>query len=234
MKNMEMTVDTRILYPSIKTFTEGRRLVSLRHAVDDKKNYFLFKRIFDFSISLFLTIFVLSWLCPIIALIIIIDSRGPVFFSQRRVGKGGRIFTCYKFRTMVINFDADHKQAIENDTRITRVGKFLRDSNLDELPQLINVIAGDMSIVGPRPHMLTDCATFSSYITGYKARNFVKPGITGLAQVKGYHGPTSDYQSMLTRFEEDVKYIYTAGIWLDIKILSKTVFLHIINIFRKN
>jgi putative colanic acid biosynthesis UDP-glucose lipid carrier transferase len=135
---------------------------------------------------------------------------------------------------MVVNFDADHKQAIENDSRITRAGKFLRDSNLDELPQLFNVLAGDMSIVGPRPHMHTDCARFSSIIPGYKARNFVKPGITGLAQVNGFHGPTSDYQSIFSRFEHDVKYISLSSVWLDIKIISKTVFLHLINIFRKS
>jgi len=224
MKNMEMTVDSSILYKHIETFSVDKEILPLRSYVESKKGYFFAKRCIDLFTSALLILLVFSWLFPIIALLIILDSRGPVFFFQRRVGKGGRTFICYKFRTMVVNFDADHKQATENDSRITRLGNFLRKSNLDELPQLFNVFTGDMSIVGPRPHMLSDCIKFSSVISGYKFRNLVKPGITGLAQVNGFHGPTSDDYSILKRFENDINYIYSAGLWLDFKITVTTVF----------
>lgn len=224
MKNIEMTLDTGILYKHRDIFPADIEILPLRSYVAGKKRYFFAKRCVDLFVSVLLILLVFSWLFPIIALLIVLDSRGPVFFFQRRVGKGGRTFICYKFRTMVVNFDADHKQATENDARITRFGNFLRKSNLDELPQLFNVLMGDMSIVGPRPHMLSDCVKFSSVVSGYKLRNLVKPGITGLAQVNGFHGPTSDNHSILKRFENDINYIYTAGLWLDLKITIATVF----------
>src|SRR5688500_2536142 len=138
--------------------------ISLRSYVDEKQAFFVFKRIFDIVFSLTVVIGVLSWLFPLVALMIIIDSRGPVLFVQRRVGKGGRVFKCFKFRTMVLNNEANVKQAQRNDYRITAIGQFLRKSNLDEFPQFLNVLIGDMSIVGPRPHMLADCHTFSKVV----------------------------------------------------------------------
>ncbi|MFT3825558.1 MAG: sugar transferase [Chitinophagaceae bacterium] len=194
----------------------------MRRFVDERKHYFFVKRIFDLSISFLITVFVLSWLFPVIALLIKLESRGPVFFIQRRVGRGGRTFPCFKFRTMIVNSDANLRQARENDSRITRVGAFLRKSNLDEFPQFINVLLGHMSIVGPRPHMHADCNKFSKTVTGYKFRNLVRPGITGLAQVKGYRGPTKDFESIFHRYQFDAFYVRNANFWLDMRIIRKT------------
>ncbi len=196
--------------------------IALRSYVVEKRKYFFFKRIFDIFLSLFVIVFVLSWLLPIIALLIKLDSPGPVFFIQRRVGRWGRSFKCLKFRTMVVNEHANTHQAAENDSRITRVGNFLRNSNLDEFPQFINVLLGQMSVVGPRPHMHTDCNKFSSVIANYKFRSMVKPGITGLAQVKGYRGPTKNFESIFHRYQFDAFYVRNANFWLDMRIVRKT------------
>ncbi len=193
-----------------------------------KKGYYLLKRAFDIIASLLLIVVLLSWLLPFIALLIKLDSGGSIFFRQRRVGKGGRLFMCYKFRTMIVNEEADLRQAVTNDPRITRLGKWLRGSNLDELPQLINVLLGDMSIIGPRPHMPADCHRFSSVVPGYEFRHLVKPGITGMAQVKGYHGPSPDYESIFRRYQWDAFYIRNAGIGLDIRIMLITAFRSVI------
>jgi putative colanic acid biosynthesis UDP-glucose lipid carrier transferase len=193
-----------------------------------KKSYYLIKRGFDIVLSGVVLVALLSWLVPLIALIIRLDSGGPVFFRQKRVGRGGRHFTCYKFRTMVANEDADSMQAVKNDPRITRAGGWLRRSNIDELPQLFNVLSGEMSLVGPRPHMPADCRRFSGLVSDYDFRHQVKPGITGLAQVKGYHGPTPDYESIFRRYQLDALYIRNAGIWLDIRIMISTVIRRII------
>lgn len=216
----------------ITTFSQVRSLekkegflgepISLRAFFVGKRNYFFFKRLFDLTFSLIVIVFLLSWLLPIIAFIIKLDSRGPVFFIQRRVGRWGKSFKCLKFRTMVINEYANTRQASENDSRITRFGNFLRKSNLDEFPQFINVLLGHMSVVGPRPHMHSDCRQFSSVIANYKFRNMVKPGITGLAQVKGYRGPTKNFESMFHRYQFDAFYVRNANFWLDMRIIRKT------------
>ncbi|WP_315820531.1 sugar transferase [Paraflavitalea speifideaquila] len=195
---------------------------ALRTYLTEKRNYFLIKRIFDIVLSSLVIIFLLSWLFPIIALLIKLDSSGPVFFVQRRVGRWGKSFKCLKFRTMVVNDQANVKQATEHDNRITRVGNFLRKSNLDEFPQFFNVLIGNMSIVGPRPHMHSDCKTFSDVVHNYKFRNTVKPGITGLAQVKGYRGPTKNFESIFHRYQFDAFYIRNANFWLDMRIVRKT------------
>ncbi|RYY14936.1 MAG: sugar transferase, partial [Chitinophagaceae bacterium] len=158
---------------------ESTRSPVLRNFVDDKGRFFLVKRVFDIIFSVFVCVFILSWLFPFIAILISLESRGPVFFVQKRVGRGGRSFRCLKFRTMVVNAEANSRQAQHNDRRITKIGRLLRVSNLDEFPQFLNVLAGDMSIVGPRPHMHSDCTRFSSIVSSYKFRNMVKPGITG-------------------------------------------------------
>jgi putative colanic acid biosynthesis UDP-glucose lipid carrier transferase len=198
--------------------------VAVRDFIDRKKKFFLIKRIFDVSVSLFVSVFVMSWLFPLIAILIRLESSGPVLFIQRRVGMGGKTFRCLKFRTMVVNSEANLKQAQINDRRITRVGNFLRVSNLDEFPQFFNVLMGDMSIVGPRPHMHSDCSKFSSVVSNYKLRNMVKPGITGLAQVKGYRGPTKDFKSIFHRYQFDAFYVRNANFWLDLRIIRKTAF----------
>src|SRR5579872_7033089 len=163
-----------------------RQTVHLRHYLSERRNYLIIKRLFDIVFSTCILIFVFSWLFPILYILIRLDSRGPVFFIQKRVGFLGKSFPCLKFRTMYVNAEANTKQATDDDPRITRMGRFLRNSNLDELPQFLNVLLGQMSIVGPRPHMYKDCASFSRVVDSYKLRNLMKPGITGLAQVKGY------------------------------------------------
>jgi len=134
---------------------------------------------------------------------------------------------------MIINKEADERQADQNDERITRIGKFLRNTNIDELPQLLNVLIGDMSLVGPRPHMLSDCMRFSFVISSYPFRTLVKPGITGLAQIKGYRGPAKDYESIINRYYWDAVYVRKAGLWLDIKIAGKTIAHCVKNLGRK-
>lgn len=195
----------------------------LRKYIDNKKTFYFFKRFFDVLISGAVTVFILTWLIPILAISIKISSRGPVFFTQRRVGKGGKSFTCLKFRTMVVNHEANSLQAQKNDVRITKLGNFLRKSNLDEFPQFLNVLMGDMSLVGPRPHMHVDCAKFSNVVDKYKFRNMVRPGISGLAQVKGFRGPTADFKSIFHRYQFDAFYVRNASMGLDIRIVKQTI-----------
>lgn len=195
--------------------------------LDDLLNRKL-KRAFDFTFSLLITIFILSWLCPLFGLFIKINSKGPVFFKQKRSGKDNKDFWCYKFRTMYVNNESDIQQASKNDSRITAIGKFLRKTNLDELPQFFNVLIGSMSIVGPRPHMLKHTEEYSQIIEKYLVRHFVKPGITGLAQIKGYRGETKDYLLMKSRIKIDIFYIENWSFLLDLKI----IFVAILNMVR--
>lgn len=181
------------------------------------------KRVFDIVFSLLVMLLVFLWLFPIVALLITIDSKGGLFFVQQRNGLNNKVFRCFKFRTMVVNKDADFIAARENDHRITRIGNFLRISGLDELPQLINVLAGDMSIVGPRPHMVNDNLRFEKIAENYNNRTLVKPGITGLAQVNGYKGNTTDDQSIKIRTILDLKYVSKRNFSLDLQIIAATI-----------
>jgi putative colanic acid biosysnthesis UDP-glucose lipid carrier transferase len=196
---------------------------SARSFVDAKNNFFRLKRMLDLVISSAFILFVLSWLIPLMAILIHADSKGPLFFKQKRVGRGGRSFWCLKFRTMYVNRDSNTRQADRYDRRITRIGRFLRTTNIDEFPQFINVFRGEMSVIGPRPHMYADCNRFSQVVNGYKFRNLVKPGITGLAQVKGYHGPAITYESIFRRFQWDAFYVRNASLRLDLRILRHTI-----------
>ena len=195
-----------------------------RGFIDNRASFFLIKRGSDILFSIIVIVFLLSWFIPLMAILIKLNSKGPVFFIQRRVGRGLKSFRCIKFRTMVLNYDADKRSASNNDMRITSIGKFLRKTSLDELPQFINVLLGDMSVVGPRPHMFADCNRFSEYIQNYKFRNMVRPGITGLAQVKGFRGPAEDSYNIVSRFYYDALYIQKINFHLDIKILLNTFF----------
>jgi|RhiMetdeSRZDD1v2_1073273.scaffolds.fasta_scaffold225461_3 lipopolysaccharide/colanic/teichoic acid biosynthesis glycosyltransferase len=209
-----------LVYKRVKFFTDHPP--SLRLYLERKQGYFVAKRCFDIVTSLAIIGLILSWLLPVLMVLIRLDSKGPVFFKQKRVGFLGRVFWCYKLRTMYMNYEADIRQASENDPRITRIGRFLRVTGLDEFPQFFNVLFGHMSIVGPRPHMYADCNKFASAISGYKFRNLVKPGITGLAQIKGYKGPTKDFESIFHRYQFDAFYVRNANFWLDIRIVRKT------------
>lgn len=183
----------------------------------------MLKRTTDIVLSsMFMVVYPLIYI-PV-AIAIKMSSPGPVYFRQERTGYKGKSFTCLKFRTMQVNAEADIAQATANDPRKTRLGEFLRHTSIDELPQFINVLKGDMSIVGPRPHMLRHTDEYSQLIDKYMVRHFVKPGITGWAQVNGYRGPTDQLWKMEKRVEYDVWYIEHWSLLLDIKIIARTVF----------
>jgi len=182
------------------------------------------KRIFEiFSVSLFL-IFIASWLFPIIALLIKMESNGPVFYKQLRHGQNNVPFYCLKFRSMKFEAQSHFKQASKGDARVTRVGAFLRKSSLDELPQLINVLIGEMALVGPRPHAIPMNKEFAEKIENFMCRHMVKPGITGLAQSKGYRGEINDTFDMNARLRYDLFYIKNWSFLFDIKIILWTFY----------
>jgi len=181
-----------------------------------------FKRLFDIVFSLFVMVFILSWLVPILAILIKLNSKGPVFFVQKRTGINNKAFKCLKFRSMRVNKDSDVKQAVEGDKRITALGNFLRKSSMDELPQFFNVFLGQMSVVGPRPHMLKHTEQYSQLIERYLVRHYIKPGITGWAQVSGYRGETDELWKMKKRVQYDMNYLENWNFWWDIKIIFMT------------
>lgn len=192
-------------------------------------NYYVsvFKRIFDIAFSLFVIVFILSWLIPILGLLIVLESKGPVFFKQNRPGLNEEAFDCYKFRSMKIN-ETTEEEASKDDPRVTRIGKFIRKTSIDELPQFFNVLMGDMSVVGPRPHLWAQNRTYGKSIKKYMIRHHVKPGITGLAQVRGFRGEIKIDDDMINRIKYDVFYIENWSFFLDLKIIFETV----VNIFK--
>lgn len=185
------------------------------------------KRIFDMAFSALVIVFVLSWVVPVLAILIKLNSRGPVFFVQWRSGKDNKKFQCYKFRTLSVNADAHLKQVTMNDSRITPLGRFLRKTNLDELPQFFNVFKGDMSVIGPRPHMLLHTDAFAKITEEYMVRHFVKPGVTGWAQIQGYRGEIKEEAQLRKRIEHDIWYLENWSLWLDIRIVFLTIYLSI-------
>lgn len=193
-----------------------------------------FKRVFDIFFSVIVMITLFTWLFPILALLVKISSKGPVFFVQKRIGFNGEIFNCFKFRTMyVTQKNLKYTPTSYEDPRITRLGRFLRKTNLDELPQFINVLLGDMSIVGPRPHAIAFHNKYSSFIKDIDRRHLVKPGITGLAQINGYRGDVNDPEENKTRtmkrIEYDLEYIKTWSFKSDLNIVNKTCLQMILN-----
>ena len=186
------------------------------------------KRVFDIIVSIIVLLLCLP-LLPFIALIIVIQSPGPIFFRQQRTGINGKEFMCYKFRSMHTNVEADKLQATEDDPRKFPFGNFMRKYNIDELPQFWNTLKGNMSIVGPRPHMLLHTEMYSQQIGSYMVRHFVKPGITGWAQVTGFRGETKELWQMEERVKRDIWYIENWSIWLDLRIIwmtMKSLFIH--------
>ena len=181
------------------------------------------KRAFDITFSFLVIVLIFSWLFPILALLVKLSSKGPVFFKQSRLGRDNQPFVCWKFRSMRMNVEADSKQATKNDPRVTAVGRFLRKSNLDEMPQFFNVFMGHMSVVGPRPHPLRLNDQYRDIIDKYMVRHFVRPGITGWAQVNGLRGETRTPELMERRVELDVWYLENWSFWLDLRIVVKTV-----------
>ena len=187
------------------------------------------KRVFDLAFAGMVTLFILTWLIPLVGFLIKLESRGPIFFIQKRNGLNNRVFNCLKFRSMTPNDYADSLQATKEDPRVTRIGAFLRHTSLDEMPQFLNVIMGDMSIVGPRPHTLPMNESFKNQIVRYNARHKIKPGITGLAQVKGYRGEIENTFQIRSRVRLDAFYINNWTFLLDIEIMIKTVYELIFN-----
>ena len=200
-------------------------LTQAKYPLDYYSN-FLLKRIFDIIFSVFVLLFICSWLFPIIAILIKRSSKGPVFFVQKRYGFHEEVFNCIKFRTMIVNEDSASKTTSANDSRITKIGKFLRKTSLDEMPQFINVLKGEMSIVGPRPHMLAVDDYYKPKIGRYSLRSLANPGITGLAQVNGLRGDAGDVEiEMNKRILADAFYIRNWSFTLDIVIILKTILL---------
>lgn len=181
------------------------------------------KRGFDITFSLCVIVFLLSWMLPLLAVLIKLDSRGPVFFRQRRSGLYNDSFWCWKLRTMYLNTEAHCKQASRDDCRITPVGQILRRTSIDELPQFFNVLMGNMSIVGPRPHMLKHTEEYSRIIDTFMIRHLIKPGITGLSQIRGLRGETSDNYMMRNRVKVDIFYLEKWSFLLDLKIILLTI-----------
>ncbi len=183
------------------------------------------KRLFDIVLSLIIIACLLSWMIPLFFFFSLFGSRGGVFFKQRRTAMDGREFTCYKFRSMRVNAEADTAQAIKQDQRVTPLGRFLRKYSLDELPQFFNVLMGNMSVVGPRPHMLKHTEAYRKLVKRFMLRHTVKPGITGLAQVNGFRGEIKNPDDIKNRFKYDVNYIENWSFNMDIKIIFITVWL---------
>jgi putative colanic acid biosynthesis UDP-glucose lipid carrier transferase len=199
-------------------------VLSIRNiSLEEPINIFI-KRGFDLLISTLVIVFILSWLTPILAILIKSESKGPVFFKQKRNGLDYKEFYCFKFRSMVPNSEADIHQVRKNDQRITRVGRFLRKTSIDELPQFYNVFLGDMSVVGPRPHMVSHTHMYAERIDKFMVRHFIKPGITGLAQVSGFRGEVETDLDIINRVKYDIFYLENWSLLLDVKIIFLTVY----------
>ena len=213
---------------SIEYYDDALMVLNVNKLPFEFSENFYIKRIFDIFFSLFVCVFVLSWLWPILWFFVKFESKGPLLFKQGREGIKGKEFTCYKFRSMTLNKDADKVHATKNDARVTKVGAFLRKTSMDELPQFINVLFGDMSVVGPRPHLESLSLEYQKDVDDYLKRHIVKPGITGLAQVSGYRGEIKKAADIKNRVRLDIFYIENWSFFLDIKIIIKTV----LNVFK--
>jgi len=218
---MSLTIDN---YISVKDFKTDKEFIYKSYSI----NYLdslqvVFKRAVDLTLCIVFLLLIGWWFFAIVALFISLESKGPVIFKQLRHGKNNRPFYCYKFRTMKFKPNTEFLQAQRNDPRITRVGAFLRSTSLDELPQILNVLLGEMSIVGPRPHALTMNRAYSEKMGRFMCRHMVKPGITGLAQAKGYRGEIKDESDMNFRLAYDLFYIKKWSALLDFQIILMTI-----------
>jgi len=199
-------------------------IISLRNIPLDETTNKIIKRLFDIAFALVIILGVLSWLIPILAILIKLESKGPIFFRQKRNGLNYHEFECLKFRSMTLNDIADLYQVSKNDPRITRIGRFIRKTSIDELPQFFNVLTGDMSVVGPRPHMVSHTEMYARKIDKFMVRHFIKPGITGLAQTKGFRGEVETDKDIIYRVKYDIFYLENWSLLLDIKIIFLTVY----------
>ncbi|MEO6814430.1 MAG: undecaprenyl-phosphate glucose phosphotransferase [Ginsengibacter sp.] len=199
-------------------------ILSLRSEPLDDVGNRIKKRSLDVAVSFIAIVFILFWLIPILGLLVFLESGWPVFFKQLRTGKNKKNFYCWKFRSMKINKDANLKQATQDDARVTKIGKFIRKTSLDEFPQFFNVFRGEMSLVGPRPHMVKHTSDYSKVVDDYMIRQFIKPGITGWAQINGYRGEITNPEQIKMRVNKDLWYLENWTLWLDIQILFLTVY----------
>lgn len=197
-------------------------ILSLRIIPLEDSIHQVIKRSFDIIFSSLVIVLILSWLTPLIAILIKLESKGPVFFKQSRNGFNYQEFNCYKFRSMTPNTHAHIYQATRDDQRVTKIGKWLRKTSIDELPQFYNVLFGDMSVVGPRPHMVSHTSMYAKRIDKFMVRHFVKPGITGLAQISGYRGEIETDKDIIGRVKYDIFYIENWSLLLDIRIIVRT------------
>jgi putative colanic acid biosynthesis UDP-glucose lipid carrier transferase len=217
---MSLTIDH---YIAVKDLKWNKEFIYKSYSINYLNSFQVAsKRFVDLSIFFLFFVFVGWWLFALIALCISLDSKGPVIFKQLRHGKNNRPFYCYKFRTMKHKINNEFHQAQKNDPRITRVGSILRSTSFDELPQLFNVLVGEMSIVGPRPHALSMNRDYSEKMRNFMFRHMVKPGITGLAQANGYRGEIKNVSDMNHRLAYDLFYIKKWSVLLDIKIILLT------------
>ena len=226
LKILKFLPDNKDIYSKRLDFTYYGYLpiLSLRKIpIDEPFNKFI-KRSFDVVMSIFIIVGVLSWLTPILAILIKLESKGPVFFKQKRNGLDYKEFYCYKFRSMRPNPEAHLHQIRKNDPRVTRVGRIIRKTSIDELPQFINVLKGEMSVVGPRPHMVSHTHMYAEKIDKFMVRHFIKPGITGLAQVSGFRGEVEDDNHIINRVKYDIFYLENWSLLLDIKIVFQTIY----------
>jgi putative colanic acid biosynthesis UDP-glucose lipid carrier transferase len=226
LKKLKLTPDNKGIYSSSMEFEifGNVPILDLRKSPLDKNYAKYGKRIFDILVSTFVIVFVLSWLVIVLFLLNLLESRGPVIFRQLRHGKQKNLFWCYKFRSMAINIDANKQMCSRNDIRVTKIGKFIRRTSIDELPQFINVFLGDMSVIGPRPHMEAHTLQYQQNIDKYLVRHFTKPGITGLAQVNGYRGEIITKSDIINRTRLDIFYLEKWTPLLDLQIMYKTIF----------
>ena len=224
VKTVKLVPDSKDLISKTKIQYYGFiPVLSIRKFPLEKPINKAYKRLFDIVFSSLVITCILSWLTPILYVFIKLESKGDLFFKQTREGIEGKSFTCYKFRSMGVNNLANKIQATKNDVRVTKIGRILRKTSVDELPQFINVFLGDMSVVGPRPHMLSQSEIFKGIVDKYMVRHFVKPGVTGLAQVKGYRGEIVTDTDIINRVKYDIFYIENWNFYLDLKIIYLTV-----------
>ena len=226
LKILKFLPDNKEIYSKKLDFTyyDFLPILSMRRIPTDEPINLFVKRIFDVIFSLIVIIGVLSWLTPILGLIIKMESKGPIFFKQKRNGLDYKEFYCYKFRSMRPNPEAHLYQIKKNDPRVTRIGKIIRKTSIDELPQFINVLKGNMSVVGPRPHMVSHTHMYAEKIDKFMVRHFIKPGITGLAQVSGFMGEVEDDNFIINRVKYDIFYLENWSLLMDLKIVVKTVY----------
>jgi putative colanic acid biosynthesis UDP-glucose lipid carrier transferase len=189
---------------------------------------FYIKRVFDIFFSLFICLFILSWVIPILWILVKLESKGPLIFKQQREGINGDKFVCYKFRSMQLNVSSEIGHTAKNDHRVTKMGAFMRRTSIDELPQFFNVLFGEMSVVGPRPHLESLSIEYQKDVGDYLKSHIVKPGITGLAQVRGYRGEITKKSDIKNRIRLDVFYIENWAFFLDVKIIIQTI----LNVFK--